>query len=227
MWLRRVDGQRLKATLSPAAAGPRVRPRCAVRDALAHDPGRGRVPARSTSRTSILNLNEPNALGDVSWFTPHKYVGIWWSLHLDTESWGSGPRHGATTANAQPLHRLRRGERLPRRARRGLEPRLGRRLVRGRQRVQLHGAVPGLRPRGGRRAMPASAACASSAITRPRQRRALRGRSSAPRSTSTRGSGSTASRPATSPTPAASVPSGPTAGRATSGTTDSSCRVIT
>ena len=40
-------------------------------------------------------------LGDVSWFRPFKYVGIWWSLHLDTESWGSGPRHGATTANAK------------------------------------------------------------------------------------------------------------------------------
>ena len=49
----------------------------------------------------ILNLNEPNKLGDVSWFKPHKYVGVWWSLHLDTESWGTGARHGATTANTR------------------------------------------------------------------------------------------------------------------------------
>jgi alpha-glucosidase len=49
----------------------------------------------------ILNLNEPNTLGDVSWFKPFKYVGIWWSLHLETESWASGPSHGATTANAK------------------------------------------------------------------------------------------------------------------------------
>jgi alpha-glucosidase len=30
-----------------------------------------------------------------------KYVGIWWSLHLGTETWGSGPRHGATTENTK------------------------------------------------------------------------------------------------------------------------------
>ena len=47
----------------------------------------------------ILNLNEPNRLGDVSWVEPGKYVGIWWSLHRATETWGSGPRHGATTGN--------------------------------------------------------------------------------------------------------------------------------
>ena len=48
----------------------------------------------------ILNLNEPNALGDVSWFRPGKYVGIWWQMHLGTASWASGPKHGATTENA-------------------------------------------------------------------------------------------------------------------------------
>ena len=49
----------------------------------------------------ILNLNEPNRLGDVSWFKPHKYVGVWWSLHLDKETWATGPKHGATTANTR------------------------------------------------------------------------------------------------------------------------------
>ena len=49
----------------------------------------------------ILNLNEPNAIGDVSWFTPAKYVGVWWSLHLETESWATGAKHGATTANTR------------------------------------------------------------------------------------------------------------------------------
>jgi len=59
-----------------------------------------------------VNLNEPNRLGDVSWFKPRKYMGICWSLHLDEESRGrnSGSasedsitayRHGATTANAK------------------------------------------------------------------------------------------------------------------------------
>lgn len=45
----------------------------------------------------ILNLNEPNKLGDVSWVDIGKYVGIWWEMHLGTSTWGSGPIHGATT----------------------------------------------------------------------------------------------------------------------------------
>ena len=45
----------------------------------------------------ILNLNEPNALGDVSWIEPGKYIGIWWAMHIRTRTWGSGPIHGATT----------------------------------------------------------------------------------------------------------------------------------
>jgi alpha-glucosidase len=32
-----------------------------------------------------------------------KYVGIWWAMHLDKESWNSGPKHGATTANAKRM----------------------------------------------------------------------------------------------------------------------------
>ncbi len=49
----------------------------------------------------ILNLNEPNVLGDVSWVEPGKYIGIWWAMHLDKKTWGSGERHGATTDNAK------------------------------------------------------------------------------------------------------------------------------
>ena len=63
-----------------------------------------------------LNLNEPNAIGDVSYFTPMKYVGIWWEMHLGKSTWdleGSQDmntyttgkvgtsRHGATTENAK------------------------------------------------------------------------------------------------------------------------------
>jgi alpha-glucosidase len=47
----------------------------------------------------ILNLNEPNSLGDVSWVEPGKYVGIWWAMHLNKKTWGSGADHGATTEN--------------------------------------------------------------------------------------------------------------------------------
>lgn len=45
----------------------------------------------------ILNLNEPNKLGDVSWVKPGKYVGIWWGMHIKTHTWESGEKHGATT----------------------------------------------------------------------------------------------------------------------------------
>lgn len=49
----------------------------------------------------ILNLNEPNKLGDVSWVQPGKYVGIWWAMHIRDRTWGSGPIHGATTAETK------------------------------------------------------------------------------------------------------------------------------
>ena len=99
MWLRRVTGRRPKATLSPSADGPRVRRRRRSRrhGARCRSPT---APAGFNVRPD-LNLNEPNTLGDVSWFKPYKYVGIWWRLHLDTETWASGPKHGATTANAK------------------------------------------------------------------------------------------------------------------------------
>ena len=49
----------------------------------------------------ILNLNEPNKLGDVSWFEPGKYAGIWWEQHIKEGTWGNtnGPinHHAATT----------------------------------------------------------------------------------------------------------------------------------
>ncbi len=45
----------------------------------------------------ILNLNEPNKLGDVSWVKPGKYIGIWWAMHLNALTWHSGEQHGATT----------------------------------------------------------------------------------------------------------------------------------
>jgi alpha-glucosidase len=44
-----------------------------------------------------LNLNEPSKIEDTSWIKPAKYVGIWWDMHLETKSWASGPKHGATT----------------------------------------------------------------------------------------------------------------------------------
>ena len=51
----------------------------------------------------ILNLNEPNKLGDVSWIKPGKYNGIWWGMHLGRNTWEGGPNHGATTENVKEL----------------------------------------------------------------------------------------------------------------------------
>jgi len=49
----------------------------------------------------ILNLNEPNKLGDVTWVEPGKYVGIWWGMHVGENTWGSGEKHGATTSETK------------------------------------------------------------------------------------------------------------------------------
>ena len=49
----------------------------------------------------ILNLNEPNKIEDTSWIQPMKYIGIWWGMHLGTQTWTLGKRHGATTAETK------------------------------------------------------------------------------------------------------------------------------
>jgi len=52
----------------------------------------------------ILNVNEPNKLGDVSYFKPTKYMGIWWEMHLGSATWEmSSGKHGATTKRAKDL----------------------------------------------------------------------------------------------------------------------------
>ncbi len=101
MDLRRVHGRVFKANLMPSSIGPKV-----TRDAPFTTPWRvimiaPDAPALYKSAQIILNLNEPNKLGDVSWVKPMKYVGIWWAMHLDQATWNSGPKHGATTANAK------------------------------------------------------------------------------------------------------------------------------
>ncbi len=69
-----------------------------------HSPWRtiqlGRSAADLANSHLILNLNEPNQIADVSWIKPMKYMGIWWGMHIKTESWVQGPIHGATTRNA-------------------------------------------------------------------------------------------------------------------------------
>jgi len=45
----------------------------------------------------ILNLNEPNKLGEVTYAKPGKYNGIWWGMHLKKYTWNKGPKHGAAS----------------------------------------------------------------------------------------------------------------------------------
>lgn len=61
----------------------------------------GRKAVDLVNSNIILNLNEPNKLGDVSWVKPGKYIGIWWGMHLGENTWGSGDKHGATTSEAK------------------------------------------------------------------------------------------------------------------------------
>ena len=103
MNVARVEGTLLKAVLTPSSQGAKV-----SRIGEFTTPWRmltiaPDAPALYAARNMILNLNEPNKLGDVSWVIPRKYVGIWWGMHLDTQSWASGAKHGATTANALKL----------------------------------------------------------------------------------------------------------------------------
>lgn len=99
-WLQRIDGQRFRTRLSNSSEASKVR-----RTAPFETPWRTIIigddaPDLYAAANLILNLNEPNKLGDVSWVKPLKYIGIWWAMHLDQWSWHSGPKHGATTENA-------------------------------------------------------------------------------------------------------------------------------
>ena len=96
----RMENRTLHAALAPWADGVKVR---------------GRTPFATPWRTiqiadrmadlapSLLGLklNPPSVIQNTSWIKPMKYVGIWWGMHINTMTWSSGPKHGATTANAK------------------------------------------------------------------------------------------------------------------------------
>ena len=98
MNLTRVEARRFRAMLTPGIGDGKV-----VRTAPFNTPWRTLQIADNAgdlvTSSLILNLNEPNKLGDVSWVKPMKYVGVWWEMHLDRKTWASGPKHGATNEN--------------------------------------------------------------------------------------------------------------------------------
>lgn len=96
MWLNQRRPGTLEADLAPWSDGVKVKTNGAFvtpwRTVQVSDTAAGLA-----NSDLILNLNEPNALGDVSWAKPSKYVGIWWCMHINECTWGSGEIHGATT----------------------------------------------------------------------------------------------------------------------------------
>jgi alpha-glucosidase len=97
---RTMESRTLRASLAPMSDGVKAR---------------GRTPFQTPWRTiqladrvtdlvpSVLglNLNPPSAIANSDWIKPAKYVGIWWGMHINTMTWNSGPKHGATTANTR------------------------------------------------------------------------------------------------------------------------------
>src|SRR5438128_2481524 len=96
----RMENRTLHAALAPYADGIKVRGRTPFvtpwRTIQLADRATDLAPALLG-----LNLNPPSVIANTSWIKPMKYVGIWWGMHLGTMTWSSGPKHGATTANAK------------------------------------------------------------------------------------------------------------------------------
>jgi alpha-glucosidase len=96
MWMKRADGRKFRTQLSPSSSGARV-----SRPTPVETPWRTiRIADNAAGLVENdleLNLNEPNKLGDVSWFKPGKYIGIWWGMISGRWTWAEGPTHGATT----------------------------------------------------------------------------------------------------------------------------------
>jgi alpha-glucosidase len=100
MNLRRTAERTLKADLMPWSDGVLVRKRGPFitpwRTILI-----ATSPAELADSRLGLNLNEPNKLGDTSWVSLGKYVGIWWEMHLNHSTWASGAKHGANDTNVK------------------------------------------------------------------------------------------------------------------------------
>ena len=97
---QRGESRTLRADLAPMADGIKVRGRTPFTT-----PWRTIQLADSLTRLAPsllgLKLNPPSVLPSTDWIRPMKYVGIWWGMHINTMTWSSGPKHGATTANAR------------------------------------------------------------------------------------------------------------------------------
>jgi len=99
MTLERTNGTNLKSNLVPWADGDKVKTNGSFTS-----PWRtlqiAEKPADLITSALILNLNDPNKIEDTSWIKPHKYLGIWWGMHIGKYSFWESPIQGATNKNA-------------------------------------------------------------------------------------------------------------------------------
>ena len=100
MAVARSEGTKLRAVLTPGAGRPKV-----VKSGSWTTPWRTLIIANDAAGIYMshlmLNLNEPSKLGDMSWFKPGKFVGVWWNMIKGDWTWARGPRHGATNTNVK------------------------------------------------------------------------------------------------------------------------------
>ncbi len=100
MAVTRTEGTTFRANLTPGAGEAKVR-----KSGAWNTPWRTLVIADDAAGIYqshlMLNLNEPNKLGDISWFKPGKFAGVWWNMIKGEWSWARGPRHGATNGNVK------------------------------------------------------------------------------------------------------------------------------
>ncbi len=100
MAVARAEGTTLRAQLTPGAGKPKVEKHGAWttpwRTLIIADDAPGIYMSHL-----MLNLNEPNKLGDVSWFKPGKFVGVWWNMIKGEWTWARGPRHGASNEHVK------------------------------------------------------------------------------------------------------------------------------
>lgn len=100
MVLEQTSGNSLKCDLVPWSDGTKVKTKAPFKT-----PWRtlqiGETPGDLITSYLILNLNEPNKLEDTSWIQPHKYLGIWWGMHIGKYTFWESPTHGASTENSK------------------------------------------------------------------------------------------------------------------------------
>lgn len=92
-------GTQLKSDLVPWADGVKVR----VKDSFTSSWRTIQIGEKAGDLIDsylILNLNEPNKLGNPTYFKPYKYTGIWWGMHIGKYTFWESEKQGATTKNA-------------------------------------------------------------------------------------------------------------------------------